>query len=225
MHPDFTLLIDRLFQGCGFMLHLIWSYCRLLLKGEVPFPHPPSCPCSSSCRMSQISSLTWPKNKGIFDWLAALTVQWADPKDPNRSAATQLPHVIRRRHKAGKEGEKPEESLSAAACSWTGEVYVKPLPKAIRPWQPKSSQFPLSPSQLYVPAALAEQTLLWDDPIHQADGKLSQSEKKKKKSLPFPFFPHSSSTALVVICSHGKVMHPAYPAKKPLLFLLLRAQS
>lgn len=159
------------------MLHLIWFYCRLLLKGEVPLPcpHPFPCSCTEQLhRMSHISFLTQPKNKGIFCGLAILTVQWADPKDPNHSVATQLLHVIQRRHSTGKQRGKPEPSISSAGCSWTGEVYVKLLPKAILPWQPKPSQFLLSPFQLHAPPALAYQTLLWDDPVHQGDRKFTK---------------------------------------------------
>lgn len=86
--------------------------------------------------------------------------------------------------KLEKEGEEPEPSLSAAAYSWIGEVYMKLLPKAVFPLQPKSSQFPLSPSQLNVTADLAWDS--WDDPIYQADGKLTQL---KRKVSPSPFFP------------------------------------
>lgn len=173
------------------MLHLIWFYCRLLVKGEVQFPCPPPSPCSSTeqlHRMSQISFLIWPKNTGIFGGLAILTIHWADPKDTNHSVATQLLHAIQRRHKAGKEGEEPEPSLSAVAYSWIGEVYMKLLPKAVFPWQLKSSQFPLSPSQLNVTADLAwDSSLRW--PYTPSWWKINPIEKK---SLPFPFFPHSS---------------------------------
>lgn len=103
----------------------VWFHVTLnliLLQGaaERGGPIPLSSPLSSTERLhrvSQISFLIWLKNKGIFGGLAILIIEWADPKDPTHSVATQLLHVIQRRHKAGKEEKNPEPCFSAAASS------------------------------------------------------------------------------------------------------------
>lgn len=83
-------------------------------------------------------NLIWPK-EGYFWWAGNSNhpVGWF-------KGSTQWVHIIQRWQWAAEEEEKPQSSLSAAACSWIGEVQIKLLPKVLFPWQPKSSQFPVS---------------------------------------------------------------------------------